>query len=184
MTSIFDLNSPKDAAEVPGLRLKAKNLLSPGTNFSQYWHCEQDLTSYFSEDGSVVYCKDISGIISWFGVHYSVSDWRLFVYSSQSSLQGVLLHNGNAFASISVAHSIHLRETCDSLKCLLNSVNYKGLGWFVCGDLKLIALLLVWRWATPSCPVICARGIAAQRASTGKDTTGHQENLSLQGQRM
>ena len=106
---IHDLNLPKDAAEVLGSRITAKNLLSPGTNFSWYRHREWDLTSYFSEDESMVYCKDISGLISWFGVHYNASDRRLFIDSSQSS-QGVLLRNGNVFTSIPVAHSVHLRE--------------------------------------------------------------------------
>ena len=88
-----------------------------------------------------MYCKDISGLISWFGVHYNASDWRLFIDSSQSSLKGVFLLNGNTFASIPVAHWIHLRETYDSLKHLLHSVNYKAHGWLVCEDFKVTALL-------------------------------------------
>jgi hypothetical protein len=71
---IHYLNLPKDAAEVLGSRLNTKDMLSPETNFSWYRHLECDLTGHFSEDGSVVYCKDISGLISWFGVHYSASD--------------------------------------------------------------------------------------------------------------
>jgi hypothetical protein len=70
---ICKLNLPKDAADVLGSRLKAKNLPSCETNFSWYRHHERDPT-YFSEDGSVLYCKDISGMISWFGLHYSAFD--------------------------------------------------------------------------------------------------------------
>jgi hypothetical protein len=62
--------------------------------------------------------------------------------SFQSSLKGVLLHNGNVFASIPVAHSVHVRETCDSLKRLLTSVNCEAHGWLVCGDFRVIAFLL------------------------------------------
>jgi hypothetical protein len=139
---ICPLNLPKNAAEALGSRLKVKNLFPPKANFSWYRHRERDLTSYFSEDGSMVYCKDISGLISCFGVHYDTSDWRLFTDSSLSSLKDVLLHNGNVFAPIPVAHSIHLKKTYDSLKRLLNSVNYKAHGLLVCGDFRVIALLL------------------------------------------
>ena len=41
-----------------------------------------------------------------------------------------------------VSKIIHLRKTYDSLKHLLNSVNYKAHGWLVCGDFKVITLLL------------------------------------------
>ena len=80
----------------------------------------------------MVYCKDISGLISWFGVHYNTSDWRSFIDSSELTVKGVLLHNGNVFASVPITHSVHLRETYDSLTHLLNSVNYKAHGWLVC----------------------------------------------------
>jgi hypothetical protein len=73
---VRNLNLPKDAAGVLGSRIKAKNLLPPGTNFAWYRHHEQELISYFSEDGSMVYCKDINGLIVWFGVDYNASDWR------------------------------------------------------------------------------------------------------------
>jgi hypothetical protein len=135
---IHNLNLPKDAAEV----LKANNLLSPKPNFSWYRHHERDLTSYFFKSTSMVYCKGISGMICWFGVHYNASDGRMFIDSSQSGLKGVLLHTENVFASIPVAHSIHLREIHDSLKHLLNSVSYKEHGWLVCGDFKVTVFLL------------------------------------------
>jgi hypothetical protein len=85
-----------------------------------------------------VYCKDIS----WFGVDCNASDQRLFIGSSKSSVKGVLLHNGDGFASIPIAYSIHLREIYDSVKLLLKSVNYQAHGWLVCWHFKVIGLLL------------------------------------------
>jgi hypothetical protein len=35
----------------------------------------------------------------------------------------VLLHNGNKFASIPVAHSIHLKETYENLQTVLEKLN-------------------------------------------------------------
>jgi hypothetical protein len=51
---LHDLNLPKDTAEVLGSRLKVENLLSAEANFSWYKHHEQDLASYFSEEGSMM----------------------------------------------------------------------------------------------------------------------------------
>jgi hypothetical protein len=33
-------------------------------------HREEELISYFSEGVSVVYCKEVSGLISWFNVYF------------------------------------------------------------------------------------------------------------------
>jgi hypothetical protein len=74
----------------------------------------------------VVCWKDINGLISWFGVDYNTSDWKIFIDSWHSSLKDVGLHNGNVFASIPGAHSVHMGETYYGLKLLLNSVNYKA----------------------------------------------------------
>ena len=76
--------------------------------------------------------KDINGLISWFGVDYNTSDWKIFIDSWQSSLKDVGLHNGNVFASIPGAHSVHMREMYYTIKLLLNSVNYKAPRWLVC----------------------------------------------------
>ena len=48
--------------------------------------------------------------------------WSLFVDSSARSLKAVLLHNGNKYPSIPIAHSVHLKEGCENLKHLLRLV--------------------------------------------------------------
>ena len=45
------------------------------------------------------------------GIDYNAEEWSLFIDSSKRSLKGVLLNNGNKYASIPVAHSVHLKET-------------------------------------------------------------------------
>jgi len=62
-------------------------------------------------NGSLVYCTDVSGIVQKLGIDYNAEEWRLFIDSSKRSLKGVLLNNGNKYASIPVAHSVHLKET-------------------------------------------------------------------------
>ncbi|CAG9789605.1 unnamed protein product [Diatraea saccharalis] len=39
---------------------------------------------------------------------YSPDQWRLFIDSSKISLKAVLLHNGNEFPSVPLAHGVHL----------------------------------------------------------------------------
>jgi hypothetical protein len=62
--------------------------------------------------------------------------------SSKRSLKGVLLHNGNHLASVPVAHSVHLKETYKYLQQLLQKITCKQLLWVVCGDLKVLYMLL------------------------------------------
>jgi hypothetical protein len=91
------------------------------------------------------------------GVGYKTDDWRLFIDSSKRSLKRVLLHNGNRLASVPVAHSVHLKETYENLEQLLEKIYYKQYQWMVCGDLKVLCMLLgqqqgytKW-WTTAGC---------------------------------
>ena len=66
----------------------------------------------------------------------------LFIDSSKRSLKGVLLHDGNNLASIPVAYSVNLKKNYDNLERILNKLNYKEHNWAICGDLKVIGILL------------------------------------------
>ena len=107
-----DLNLSKEAAQLLGSRLNSKNLLSSDTTFAWYRHREKEYTIYFLEDESLVYCVDIPGLITHLGAeHYDPNDWRLFIDSNKISLKAILLHNGNKFSSVPVAHSVHIKNT-------------------------------------------------------------------------
>jgi predicted nucleic acid-binding Zn ribbon protein len=54
----------------------------------------------------------------------------------------VLLHNGNKFASIPVAHSTHLKETYENLQTVSKKIKYHKHEWSLCGDLKVSGVLL------------------------------------------
>jgi hypothetical protein len=139
---VRDLGLSKDCAEILGSRLQSKNLLSPGTSFLWYQNLDKEFIPYFAHDSSLVYCSDISGLICELGVVYDTSEWRLFIDSSKRSLKGVLLHKGNTYASVPVAHSIHLKEMYENLEIFLNKMKYKEHGWLICGDLKVLCMLL------------------------------------------
>jgi len=128
------LGLTKDSAELLGSRLNAKNLLSEDTSYSWYRNRDKEFLPYFAMDGSLMYCSDVAGLIQSLGdsnIVYEPKDWRLFIDSSKTSLKGVLLHNGNKYASVPVAHSTQLKETYENVELLFNKVNYKDHQWTV-----------------------------------------------------
>ena len=54
----------------------------------------------------------------------------------------VLLHNSNVLASIPFAHSTKLSESYETLKSVIEKIKYHEHEWQICGDLKVIGLLL------------------------------------------
>ena len=54
----------------------------------------------------------------------------------------MLLHNGNKFPLIPVGHSVHMKEEYENVKALLDMINYSSHNWELCGDFKMITLLL------------------------------------------
>jgi len=83
-------------------------------------------------------------------------DWRLFIDSSKLSLKAIFLHNGNTLPSILVGHSVHNKESYENMKILIEATNYDKFRWQICGDLKVIALLLgLQRGFIKYCCFIC-----------------------------
>src|SRR6218665_2673181 len=72
----------------------------------------------------------------------SPSEWRLFIDSSSRSLKAVLLHNGNNYPSLPLAHSVHLKEDYTSVKMLQIALKNVDYGWEVIGDLKMVSFLV------------------------------------------
>jgi len=50
---------------------------------------------------------------------YKDKEWRLFIDLLKRSLKAVLLHNGNTYAFIPIAHSTKLKETYENLQRVL-----------------------------------------------------------------
>ncbi|GFW25148.1 uncharacterized protein TNCV_2262061 [Trichonephila clavipes] len=81
-------------------------------------------------------------------------------FSSKRSLKAVLLHNGNRYASVPIGHSVHLKECYENLEFILNKLSYSDHKWTICGDLKVISMLLgqqsgytkfpcfLWEWGS------------------------------------
>lgn len=139
---VRDLMLPKSRAELLGSRLQEMNLLAPGTSFAWYRGREKDYIPFFAEDDELTYCTDIHGLMAKLGLSYDRSQWRLFIDSSKRSLKAVLLHNGNEYASIPIAHSVYLKESYENMKKVLGKIKYDEHKWFICGDLKITTILL------------------------------------------
>ena len=66
----------------------------------------------------------------------------IFIDSSKQSLKAVLLHNGNVYPSIPIAHSVRMKEDRKSVKIVLELIRYNNHNWDVCGDFKMMAFIL------------------------------------------
>ena len=60
------------------------------------------------------------------------------------SLKLVLLHNGNKFPSVPLAHAADMKGSYESMKLYLGKIKYDEFKWKLCGDLKVMTLLLLF----------------------------------------
>jgi len=92
--------------------------------------------------GGLVYCTDVDGIRQELGYSHISDKWRLFINSSKLSLKALLLHNVNMLPSNPVGYAAHMNETYENMNQLLQCINYERYCWQLCGDFKVIAILL------------------------------------------
>jgi len=76
------------------------------------------------------------------GREHNSDQWRLFIDSSKVSLKVFLLQNGNRFPPVPLAHAANIKESYESMKLLLGKIKYDEFKCKLCGDLKVVALLL------------------------------------------
>ena len=76
----------------------------------------------------------------------------------------VLLHNGNRFPSVPSAHAASMNEIYESMKLLLGKIKYDESKWKLCGDLKVVALLLGMQLEyTKYCCFLCEWTVGTRR---------------------
>ena len=167
----WNLNLSKDSTQLQGSPLKEKHLLTPGTTFYSYQDHERELRQFFmfQDKSSLVYCNNIAGLLK--SIAYDVIEWRLFIDSSSRSLNAVLLYHGNSFSSIPIEHSVQMKETHNTMNHLLSAVNYQEHKWLICGDIKVVRLVLGLR--NVSILVFCVSGTAGLMTNIISDKSGH-----------
>lgn len=142
---IRDLHLPKVGVELLASRLKNKNLLAKKVSAYFYRDREKEIRKFFTkhEENSMVYCSNFKRLVDELKPNiYKDDEWRLFIDSSTRSHKAVLLHIGNIFGPIPVAHSTKLKETYENLQIVLDKIKYSEHQWRICGDLKIATLLL------------------------------------------
>ena len=111
------------------------------TTISSFRIRNQSLACYYANAENICYCKAIEGLMTELGCEHNPARWRLFIVSSKTSLKAVLLHNGNIKPSIPVSYSILRKETYDTMKILLDILEYSKYDWKICSDMKVLSLL-------------------------------------------
>ncbi|QQP52342.1 Uncharacterized protein FKW44_004467 [Caligus rogercresseyi] len=140
---VRDLSLSKISSELLASRLKEKNLLGKDVRITFFRRRHEDYMGYFCQEEDLVYCRDVAGLLVKLGApQYDPRDWRLFIDSCKRSLKCVLLHNGNQFASIPLAHSTTLKEKYEAVKYVLDKIQYEEHKWIICVDLKMVNFLL------------------------------------------
>lgn len=142
---VRDLYLSKDLSELLASRLNDKNVLDPDTRITFYRNREEEFLQYFAVDAknSCVYCVNVGGLLAAMGlIGYLPNEWRLFIDSSKRSLKCVLLHNGNRYGAVPLAHSVTLKERYENVKLVLEYIKYEEHKWILCVDLKMVCFLL------------------------------------------
>jgi len=122
--------------------LQQWNLLHQSVKVRTFRIRNQEIEQFFKTVGYFTYCKDSDGLMDAMHMRHSPEQWRLFNDASKRSLKAVLLHNGNKLPSIPMAYAPSTKETYTTMNNILVQVDYKNYQWEVCGDLKVIAVLL------------------------------------------
>ena len=143
-----DLYLSKNLSELFASRLKQWYLVQEDVMNTSFRNQNKDLSSFYDMENKLCYCTNIPGLFTSFGLQHIPSDWRLFIDSSKRSL--------NKYPSIPIAHSVQLKESYDNMELLLEAIKYSEYQWSLCGDLKVIGLLMGMQAGfTKCCCLLC-----------------------------
>ena len=123
----------------------------------------EDLVHFVKMERGHVACTDIDGLMQTLTINHNPLGWPLYIDSSKLSLKAFPLHNGSTLPSIPAGHSVHNKESYENTKILMEAINYDKFKWQICGDLKVITLLLgLQQGFTKYCSFICEWDSRAQ----------------------
>ena len=102
----------------------------------------EEFQDLYCEENDLVHCNNICAVMDALDREHKTTECRLFTDSSKTSLNAVLLHNGNKFPSVPLAYATNMKETYENFKILLEKIQCDKDCWTICCDLKVIALLM------------------------------------------
>jgi len=92
-------------------RLKGWNLLRQDAKVCFYRGRHEECKDLFSQEDGVTFCNCVCSVVEVLGHDYNPYQWRLFTDSSEVSLKVVLLHKGNRFPTVPLAHAANMKES-------------------------------------------------------------------------
>jgi hypothetical protein len=120
---VRDLNLSESQAEFLGSRLQGLEHAAEEYKYFDLSLPAKIYCSVFCFSGDLVCCTDIDKVMAALGQDHKTDEFQLFVDSSKHSLKAVLLHNDNKHPSIPTAYAVHMKETYESMKNLLDKIN-------------------------------------------------------------
>jgi len=84
----------------------------------------EEFKDFFSQEDCVVFCNDVCSVMEVLGHECNPHQWRLFIDSSKVSLKVVLIHNGNRFPTVPLAHAANMKESYENMKLLFGKIKY------------------------------------------------------------
>jgi len=70
-----------------------------------------------------------------------------------------------------IAHSIHLKETYQNLRIVLEKIKYHKHSWYLCGSMKILGVLLGQQGGYTKLPCLLCEWIAEQGTLDNKKLT-------------
>ena len=138
---VRDMGLTKSNAQLLTSRLKDCNLLDLTCRSSLSRKRHERFLRCFSVAGSLCFCNSTFGLFEETGIKHDSREWRLFIDSSSKSLKCVFLHNRNQHPSIPIGHSVQMKEDCENVRFLRESIRYSRYNCQLCGDFKMIGFL-------------------------------------------
>ena len=163
---VRDLNLSKKQVELLGSRLKGWNLLLQETKVCFYRGRYYEFKNFFSLEDGVVFSNDVCSVMEVLVREYYPDQWRLFIDSSKVSLKAVLLHNGNRFPSVPLAHAANMKEIYESVKLLWERLSTTNLSGSYVMVSSLRHCYSGWTSGTQNTAFSCASGAAGTRRIT------------------
>ena len=107
-------------------RLKGCNLLCQHTKVCFYHARHEEFMDFLSQEDGFMFCNDVCSVMGVLVHEYNTDQWRLFINLSKVSLKLVLLHNGNRFPSVPLAHAANIKESYERIWKSLSMANLSG----------------------------------------------------------
>jgi hypothetical protein len=94
------------------------------------------------------------------------------------------LHNGNNYASLTIGHLIHLQGIYENLELVLTKIGYTAHDWMICGDLKVLCMLLGQQALYTKHPYCMCKWDSRAKVNPGSKNNGHQGKLLNPGAKL